>query len=348
MNIKRKQDQENKFFKDFYPVADDKVRGKTNSELELKTYKLHFYFARFAFAILSFALYLPTIIELFQTSYTISDYIRNFIIVLILILLEIGLSFSLFDFYVRKHSHNSNRRKIIVYSLSFVSIILSALSGVNAIDIVDKSEKNIISETNITKDKDIGKYLEQIDRNLLRIEDANKTFNINNNNIKDFAPIAATKKGSEQIRAYQKQNDRLQIFIGKWINQNNHNYKVIENIRKESKNLMKTRILKAGKKELIYMVIFFFSGIIAVGGLMYSYNFIGSYYRHVTDDAREIEVLRTQLEKEEEEYQEKQRLKADRDIEDEIRREQRLNMLENLKKEREVNRNFIEKKNIYQ
>lgn len=331
MDIEQKKRKEEDFFKSFYPVADDKIRQKTNAELELRTYKLHFYFARFAFAVLSFALYLPTIIELFQTSFTVTDYIRNFIIVLILLLLEIGLSFSLYDYYVRYHSDNKDRRKIIVYSLALTSIVLSALSGVNAIDIVDKSENNIISETRINQTADIDKYMAQIDKNTIRIEDADKTFNLNNKNIESLAPIAATKKGSTQIAAYQKQNDRLQIFTAKWMNQNNHLLREIADIRKESKNMMKTRITKAGKKELIYMVIFFISGIVAVGGLMYSYNFIGLYYRHVKSDAKNIEVLRNQLELEEEEYQLARQKKDDLQIEDEIRRQERLNILKNLK-----------------
>ena len=42
MYIEQKKRKEEDFFKSFYPVADDKVRKKTNAELELKTYKLHF------------------------------------------------------------------------------------------------------------------------------------------------------------------------------------------------------------------------------------------------------------------------------------------------------------------
>ncbi len=343
MSIKQKIQQREKFLKDFYPVADDKVRKKTNAELEMKGYKLHYYFIRFAFAVLSFFLYVPTIIELFQNSFVISDYIRNFIIVLILLLLEIGLSFSLYDYYVRWHSNNANRRRIIVYSLAFASIILSALSGVNAIDIVDKSEDNIISETRTNQAQDVNEYLAQIERNTHRITKAHETFNINNENIKDLAPIAATQKGSEQIAKFQKQNDRLQIFTGKWINQNNHNYKVIENIRKENKSMMKTRITKAGKKELIYMIIFFFTGIIAVGGLMYSYNFIGQYYRYVKDDANEIAVLKKQFENEEREDK-KGRLKQ---LIEEKELETQLESLENPNNNGEDIIDFQKKKLLY-
>ena len=351
MDIKQKKREEEKFFKSFYPVADDKIRQKTNAELELRTYKFHFYFARFVFAVLSFALYLPTIIELFQSSFTVTDYIRNFIIVLILLLLEIGLSFSLYDYYVRYHSENKNRRKIIVYGLAFVSIVLSALSGVNAIDIVDKSENNIITETRANQAADISKYMAQIDQNTQRITDQNAAIALNNNLIKDLAPIAATKKGSNQIFKYQKANNRSQVFIGKWMNQNNHLYREIADIRKESKTMMKTRITKAGKKELIYMVIFFISGIVAVGGLMYSYNFIGLYYRHVKDDAKNIEVLRKQLELEEEEYQLAKQQKSDLQIEDEIRRQERLNILTDLRDGKNNEANYFvqpEKKKFLQ
>jgi len=335
MDIEHKKRKDEDFFKSFYPIADDKVRVKTNAELELKTYKLHFYFARFAFAILSFALYLPTIIELFQTSYTITDYIRNFIIILILALLEIGLSFSLYDYYVRFHSQNKDRRRLIIYSLAFTSVVLSALSGVNAIDIVDKSESNIISETQIIKENDIKKYMEHIDRNLVKIDDADKRIAVSNQNIKDLAPVAVTKKGSAQIVAYQEQNATAAGFIDRLSKQNSHLLLVVEDIRRESKSLMKTRITKAGKKELIYMVIFFISGIVAVGGLMYSYNFIGMFYRHVKDDALNIEVLRKQLDEEEEAYQESLQLKSDRKMDDNIRRQERLNQLEQLKKRAE-------------
>jgi len=290
MNIDQKKRQQDKFFKGFYPIADDNMRKKPDSELKMKSYKLHFYSLRFAFAVLSFALYVPSIIELFQTSFEVIDHVRNFIIVLILLLLEIGLTISHYGYYISKYSDNATHKRIIVYSLAFTSIILSALSGVNAIDIVDRSETNIITETRTAQEHDIDKYLGQIESNSKRINDINKTFVDNNKNIKDLAPIAATKKGSAQIRKYQQQNDKNQIFIGKLMNQNNHLYKVIENIRKSSKSLMKTRIIKAGKKEFIYMVIFFLSGIIAVAGLMYSYNFIAQYNRHVKNDREAGEI----------------------------------------------------------
>lgn len=343
MNIEQKKQQEDKFLIGIYPIAKDKIIWKTNAELEMQSYRLHFYYIRFIFALLSFALYIPTLIELFQNSFVLADYIRNFIILLILLLLEIGLSFSLYDYYTRKHSDNTNRRKIIIYSLAFVSIILSALSGVNAIDLVDNSENNIIAETRINQANEVDKYLKHITINNSKITDINKTFVINNENIKSLAPIAATTRGNAQIEKFQKQNDRIQTFIATLINQNNHLYKIIDNIRYENKNLMKARITKAGKKELIYMIIFFCAGIIAVLGLMYSYNFIGQYYKYIKDDARNIEVLKRELETTERE-EKKERLR--KQIE-EKELEMQLKSMDSSNNNREIIFNIPEKKKFF-
>ena len=161
-------------------------------------YELHENFARFAFSILSFTLYVPTLIELFQTSIFAVDYVRNIIILIILISLEVGLAYTLADFYIRKHSKNSNRRKIIVYTLAFTSIVFSAFSGINAIDIVDKSASTIHREQRTEIKEDIKEHVATIKRNDKKILYGNNLIVNNNKLMNELSAIAATKKGSTQ------------------------------------------------------------------------------------------------------------------------------------------------------
>lgn len=310
MDINLKKKQEDKFFKEIYPIAEDKIRCKTNAELERSNYLLHFYFLRFAFAVLSFSLYIPTLIELFQTSISFSDYVRNFIIVLLLLILEIGLSMSLKDYFIRFHSDNSNRKRLITFMLAGLSVILSALSGVNAIQILDKSENQIISETRNAKKQDLNRYTYLLKQNAKKIELQNKNIAGYNQAIKNTAPIAATKAGKKQIAKAQFLIEQAQKNIAEIEQQNAKYTNIIEDIRSENKNMLKTRLSKAGKKELIYMIIFFFAGFVAVFGLMFSYNFIGKYYRYVRDEARHIAALKIMLQNAENE-QERNEIEAE-------------------------------------
>jgi hypothetical protein len=293
MSIEKKIHQREKKLKYLYPIAEDNIRKKANAELHLTGYHLHYNFLRFAFSFLSFILYVPTLIELFQHSYISIDYIRNIIILIILILLEIGLAYSLMSYYIRKHSHNQNNRsqKRIAYTLAIISIVLSALSGVNAIDITDNGKENAITQTRTEKKEDIHDYKVILKQNNATIEANNKIIRENNTLIDGLKGIAATKKGNAQIISYQARNKELQAQNEKLITQNSMVRDDINEIRHAGDSLMKDRISHAGKKEWIYMIIFFFAGIIAVAGLMFSYNFIGQYYHDLEKDVEEIEAL---------------------------------------------------------
>lgn len=330
MSIDKKIHQRNKKLKTLYPIADDNIRKKTNAELHLNGFLLHKNFIRFAFAFLSFILYVPTIIELFQNSFITIDYIRNFIILIILILLEIGLSFSLYNLYIRKHSDNNiniKTLKTVAFSIAAVSIILSALSGVNAIDITDNGKENAISQTRTEKKEDISEFKEMIEKNDLIISNNNHIIRENNVLIRDLKAVSVTRKGSAQIVSYQARNKELQSQNKTLIAENNKLRADIKEIRQAGDKLMEDRIKNAGKKELIYMIIFFLAGIISVRGLMFSYNFIGQYYYYLAKEAAEIEAL--------EEYTQE---KEEKETQEAIKKKKRLNKieLENIELEKKI------------
>jgi hypothetical protein len=318
MSIENKIHQRNKKLKELYPSAEDEHRKKTPAELQLSTFLLHWHFLRFAFATLSFALYLPTIIELFQNSYTILDYVRNAIIVAILILLEIGLSFSLLNYYKRKHSENTLNlagMKRVAFSIAIVSILLSGLSGVNAIDITDGGKEEAINKTRSEKKEDIRLYRDQIKSNDKIINQNIANIRENNVLINNNKSFAATKKGAAQIASYQARNRELLKQNKTLIATNNKIRDEIKEIRNRGDKLMQQRISHAGKKELIYMIIFFIAGIISVLGLMFSYNFIGQYYKHLAQGVEDIEALEDfyeeKLEKEIAAKERKERIKKE-------------------------------------
>ena len=298
MGIKEKKEQLEKQIMALYPESVEKVRKRTNTELGMSYYNIHQKVGRFAFAILSFLLYVPTLIELYQNSNSAAEYVKLAIVVIVLLLLEIGLSISLKNYYERYHGKNDNSKRVLVYSLALVSVVLSALSGVNAIDIIDKSEKEITTEIRDNRDTEIAEYSARLDRNMIELDKVNARISERSQSITDLAPVSVTKKGSAQIKTFQDQNTKAQDFIAKVTRQNDHLLKVIEDIRKENKNIMRNKITKAGKKELIYMVIFFILGIVAVGGLMFSYNLIHKQHKHMVQDKDLIPVLKEQLDKE--------------------------------------------------
>jgi hypothetical protein len=300
MNIEEKKVSREKVLKDLYPSAEDRVKEKTQSELHLGTYLFHYKYTRFFFAFLSFILYLPTIIELFSNSFIAIDYIRNIILIFILLAIEVGLSFYLFDYFMSFYSKNKINKssKKIAFSLGIISILLSSLSGVNTIDITDNGQEDAITQTRAEKKEDIQGYLSMIKNNDILIANNSKIIKSNNELIKDLKNIAATKKGNRQITSYLTRNKELQNQNKKLITENSNLRQEIKDIRKSGDKLMKERISSAGKKEIIYMVIFFVAGLFAVLGLFYTYRFIGKYNRYLVDDSSEIEALQDLKEEE--------------------------------------------------
>jgi hypothetical protein len=293
MGIEQEKQQRVKMLRDLFPVAEDRMIKKTNAELNLNMFNLHWYFLRFAFSLLSYALYVPTLIELFQGAASTNEYIKAIIVTVILAILEIGLAYTLYEYYVRKHSENSvnNTAKYIAIGLCAASIILSGLGGVNAIAITDNSQEKIVDQTTNKKKTEMIDYTNIIASNNKTIKENQAAISENNKLIENLKGVALTKKGSAQIASLNARNKELQAQNTNLVSDNSNMMMEMKSIRESNDGLMMDRISQAGKKETTYMIIFFIAGIFAVVGLMFSYNYVARYYHDLKNDVADIEAL---------------------------------------------------------
>lgn len=293
--IEREIEQREKRLKSLYPVAHDAMRKKTNPELKLKAHDLHYYFIRFAFSVLSYALYLPAIIDEINNG----NIIKAIIMAIILALLEIGLAYSAWNYYTLKHSENIislTRSKIITFSLAIASMTLSGLSGVYAVDITDHSQEKIVEQTTNKKKQDLAGYYAMLNKNTKILDQNNQLIQQNNQHIADLKAVALTRKAIAQINSYNARNKELSAMNQKIIEQNGDLNKRIENTDSGNEKQMTERIEKASLRETIYMIIFFLAGLISVIGIMFSYNFIAEYKRDLNKEAAEIEAVKKMME----------------------------------------------------
>lgn len=283
-----------------HKIASKKMSPGTNSELNIGAYKMHYYFWRFLFAAISFLLYIPTLWELYQNINDISDHIRNIIILIILLAIEIGLSFSLSSYFIKKYNPNPqitvSPKRWIYILLAIISILLSSFSGLNAVKISSGYEmiKIKISEKNEKMDQ-IGQIKNQLAKNNSQISKNDQLAKNNNELIKSLKKVSVTGHGAGQIKKYQEQNLILQEQNNDLIEHNKTLLEQLNKLEEKTERNIEKKWINYSKKELIYMIIFFLSGFFTVLGLIYSYRFIAKYYRDLILDTNNIKQIQNLL-----------------------------------------------------
>jgi hypothetical protein len=286
MSIQNKIQKTQKYLNDNLDKANYLMLPRSQSELMLPAFRIHFYFLRFVFSILSFALYLPTIIELYNQQHNIITIIKTIVSVCLLLLVEIGMSWNLFLFFMRTRSANKPTiiLKLITFSLVLISTVLSGLLGANMIKITDNSQTAIVEQTDNSKQKDLKSLYEaQVNNNNI-ISSNNQLIAENNKIINKLSNIAATNNGRKQINNYQQRSKELQEQNNQLIIANSGINKEIILSRGQNTNTMQKRLLNASKSTIIFMVIFFLAGLIINICLIYSYNIISLFYYHLHND----------------------------------------------------------------
>jgi hypothetical protein len=294
MGIKQEIEQRAKQLKNRLPIAEDNVQEKTNAELDLSEFRLNYYFLRFILSLISISLYLPTLIFFFGGNRGLSGYVLGWILVAVFLIIETALPFALYKYFKLKHSHNVKplgRLKLLAFGLCFFSVAASSYCGIDAVDIFDNSQETIVKESSDQTNKDVGNYSNLIASNANIIKDNQSLIKDNISSIDEKKGISLTKSGKAQIKALNEHNKLIQAQNDTLIKANNLILAQMNDIRQNNEGFMFKRVSKANNKELIYMGIFFVIGLLAVLGLVYSYNFIGKYDRSLDEDSKNIKLL---------------------------------------------------------
>ena len=116
MNIKDRKNKDERFYKKNFPIADYDMEKKSAAQLDKGMYLAHYMFLRFAFAVISFLLYVPTLIQLYIESDNLIAYLRLALVTILLLMLEIGLSYSLGVFFKRFWDANDDPKPRVIIS----------------------------------------------------------------------------------------------------------------------------------------------------------------------------------------------------------------------------------------
>jgi hypothetical protein len=291
MNLDLKKEQQEKFIRSLYPVSAELMKKKTFTILNVGNFKLHQYFLRFFFSVFSFALYLPTFIDFFNTSTIAADYFKLVLAVCIGAGIEISLAVTARDFYIIKYSKNdiSKRLKFLVVFCALLSIIGSSLSGINLVSLTDNSQVTIVDKNQKDKKKEVDMFTEMINKNDNIIKDNIELIKQNNLFIEGLKKVSMTKKGASQISSYIARNKELQGQNDKLMGDNLDIRQQIKEASNFGNKTMTDQLTKAGKRELIYMVVFFISGIMAVFAILFSYDFIAKFHYYMDKEIKEAE-----------------------------------------------------------
>lgn len=272
----------------------------TSSELNIGAYKMHYYFWRFLFAIISFSLYIPTLWELYRNVNDRSDHVRNVIVFLLLAAMEVGLSFSLSSYFIKKYNPNPRTvlkpKRWIYITLAIGSILASSFSGLNAVKISSGYEIiKIKAREKGEKKLQVDQLKIQLAKNNEQISENDQLAKNNNELIKSLKKVSVTGHGAGQIKKYQEQNIILQEQNNELISQNKLLLNRLNKLEENTDKNIQTRLLSYSKKELIYMIIFFLAGLFTVIGLIYSYRFIAIYYRNLILESKSIKQIENLL-----------------------------------------------------
>ena len=283
MSIHKKIQKRREFLKKNVDKANYFMLPKLQSELMLPAFRVHFYFLRFLFSFLSFAMYIPTIIELYTMQTDILTTIKTILVICFLLLVEFGMAWNLFVFFMRLRSANKPkmRIKLITFSLVLISALLSGLSGGNIIAITDNSQSAIMVQSSDLKENDLKNLYIALANNNNLIKENNQLIAENNQIINKLSKIAATKNGQKQINNYQQRNKELQAQNNQLIEANNGINKEILLSREQSTATTQKRLISAEKNTYIFMGIFFLAGLIVNICLIYSYNIISLFYYYL-------------------------------------------------------------------
>jgi hypothetical protein len=292
-NLQIKKEQQSKDIKELYPLSADLMRKKTHTELNLWNFKMHKKFLRFFFSGFSFGLYIPTFLSWIIVSIVIDDYLKVFFAFIIGATIEIGLAWFANDYFTIKYSKNTITKKLkfMLYFCAILSILGSSLSGINIVAITDNSETNIINKSRDVKKQDLDGYYSMLSKNDNIIKSNIAIINQNNGMINNLKSVALTKKGSNQINSFNTRNKELSLQDDKLLSDNIDIRSQIKNTSNYGNRIMENQLLKAGKKELIYMIVFFFAGILAVLAIIFSYDFMAKYHYYMAKEADDLEQL---------------------------------------------------------
>jgi len=309
MGIEQEIQQRAKQLKNRLPIAEDNVQEKTSAELDLSEFRLNYYFLRFILSIISISLYLPTLIFFFGGNRGLSGYVLGWVLVAVFLIIETALPFVLYKYFKLKHSYNVKplgRLKLLAFGLCFVSVAASSYCGIDAVDIFDNSQEIIVKESSDQTNKDIVNYSSLIAANSSIIAENQKLIKDNISSIDEKKGVSLTKAGKAQIKALNEHNKLIQAQNNTLIKANSLILAQMNDIRQNNEGFMFKRVSKANNKEFIYMGIFFLIGLLAVLGLVYSYNFIGKYDRSLKDDSKKIDLLSDIWEKRTDEMHDKE------------------------------------------
>jgi cell division protein FtsB len=241
------------------------IRPETESQSMVTEYR----FARIAvycFSLLSWSLYIPYFINLYNSAENSQNFTILIIWFSILTIFEVALLFSTKLWYIASHKDNKAKKlylRNICYILSIISISFSVYSGVNGILTADSSNEKISKVYTENSTKLRNDYFSRIASN-------DKKINENNTLIKGLQGVALTKKGSAQIERLQNMNDKLQLQndnIRAEMNKENNNQYSDSKIQQESNDT----------KTLFFAIGFGIAGIIMVIGIHFCSNLIGKF-----------------------------------------------------------------------
>jgi ASC-1-like (ASCH) protein len=294
MGIEKEIELRQKRLKMRLPISEDNIQKKQDAELDLDEFRLHHIFLRFLFSGVSIALYIPTVIYYFRGHYNITGFVLGFILIAVLLTIEIMMPFSLWKYFKISNSHNVKplgRLKTTTIVLCILSVLASSLSGINAVDLFDNSQEEIVKETTNQTNKEVDNYAKLIESNDAIIKQNQNVIDKNISLVDEKKQIALTKAGKKQISTILQSNDKLQSQNDTLIELNKSLHLQVNKIRQSNEGFMFKRVLKANNKEFIFMAIFFAIGLLAVLGMIYSYSLIGKFDRNLTDNSKDIKIL---------------------------------------------------------
>lgn len=241
------------------------IRKETESQSMVTEYRFS-RIAVYCFSFLSWSLYIPYFINLYNSAETSQNFTNLVIWFLILTIFEVALLFTTKLWYNASHKDLKAKKtylRNICYILSIISISFSVYSGVNGVITADKTSEKISKLYTENSTKLRTDYFK-------RIESNDKKINENNQLIKGLQGVALTKKGYTQIERLQNSNDNLQVQnenIRTEMNQLNSNQYSDSKIEKESNE----------SKTLFFAIGFGIAGIIMVIGIHFCSNLIGKF-----------------------------------------------------------------------
>ena len=256
---------ENHLYKSNEINAFKSIRPETDSQSMISEYRFS-KVAVYCFSFLSWSLYIPYFINLYNSSETTQNYTILFIWFSILTIFELALLFSTKLWYNARHKDLKAKKlylRNICYIFSIISILFSVYSGVNGIFTADNSNEKISKNYTENSTKLRNDYFK-------RIESNDNKINENNRLIQGLQGIALTKKGSKQIERLQNLNDKLQAeneIIRNEMNKENSNNYTDSKIQQSSNNT----------QTLFFAIGFGIAGIIMVLGIHFCSNLIGKF-----------------------------------------------------------------------